>query len=428
MTSGSGGIARLGALLGALDPQGPPTGPREVAELLWLAANLPAGALVRPERSSGDAAAAETTPSSPKHEGAAADASDAPGDEEDAGREGRLYLPDTDTAGEQGARLHPASPVRVAGAPALPCRRALSRSLRPFKRRVPSTTRLVLDEDATADRMADESRWTPVLIPAQDRWLDLALVIDAQGDGAALWQPLGRELLAVLHELGAFRHIRTYWLRPRPDGTPGLATGPRRAPRPPATLSDPTGRTVTLLLTDGVDPGWGTGALLGPLRQWSRRGPAAILQALPEHLWAQTALAPEPGRFRSTDAGGGASTRRLHFTPYTLGSRAPEPGEVPVPVLSIRPEWLAPWAHAVVGAGEFDCAAVRLPAVGAAAADAHGPSTAGPLISFEEFLAQTQPGPFRLAAYLSAAPLNLAVMRLVQSAMLPDSPPRTWPR
>lgn len=421
MTSDSGGIARLGALLGALDPHGLPTGPREVAELLWLAANLPAGALIRAQASSAEGAVSETPPSPPGQEAAGADALGAAADQGDAGPEGRLYLPERHIPGQERTRFHPASLIRVAGAPALPRRRALARSLRPLKRRVPSPTRLVLDEDATADRIADEARWMPVLVPAQDRWLDLALVIDAHGDGAALWQPLGRELLGVLQELGAFRSIRMYWLRRRPDGTPGLAASPRQAPRSAATASDPTGRTVTLLLTDGVDPGWGTGALRGMLRQWARSGPAAVLQTLPEQLWGQTALAPEPGRFRST--GAGDSSSRLHFSPYALGSRALQPGEVPLPVLAIGPEWLAPWAMAVAGTCEFDGAAVRLPAGEAAAVHALTSPPSGQPVSFEAFLAQTQPGPFRLAAYLSAAPLNLAVMRLVQSAMLPDSPP-----
>ncbi|MFJ3777676.1 TIR-like protein FxsC [Streptomyces sp. NPDC090075] len=421
MTSDSGGIARLGALLGALDPHGLPTGPREVAELLWLAGNLPEGALIRAQISSGEGVVSETPLSLPDQEAAATAASEAAADQGDAGPAGRLYLPDSDVPSQQRTRLHPASFIRVAGAPALPRRRALARSLRPLKRRVPSTTHLALDEDATAARIADEARWMPVLVPAQDRWLDLALVIDILGDGAALWQPLGRELLGILQELGGFRSIRTYWLRRRPDGTPGLAASPRQAPRSAATASDPTGRTVTLLLTDGVDPGWSTGALRGMLRRWARSGPAAVLQTLPEHLWGQTALAPEPGRFRST--GAGASSARLHFSPYTLGSRALQPGEVPVPVLAIHPQWLAPWAKAVAGTCEFDGAAVRLPAGEAAAVHGLTSSSSGQPVSFEEFLAQTQPGPFRLAAYLSAAPLNLAVMRLVQSSMLPDSPP-----
>ncbi|MGW2477060.1 NYN domain-containing protein [Streptomyces sp. NPDC001665] len=420
MTNERGGIARFGALLGALDPQGSPAGPREVAELLWLAANLPPGAVVRAEPPSAEATGGPAQPS-PDHAETEPGATAADGHEEGEEGDGRLYLPDADAPGAEGAPLHPASPVRVAGASALPRRRALARSLRPLKRRVASTTRLVLDEDATAERIADEARWMPVLVPARDRWLDLALVLDVHGDGAALWQPLGRELLGILQELGAFRDIRTYWLRPRLDGSPGLATGPHRVPRSPATASDPTGRTVTLLLTDGVDPGWGAHALRGVLRQWARNGPAAILQALPEHLWGQTALAPEPGRFRSAESG--RSPARLRFTPYMLGARAPLQGEVAVPVLAIRPEWLAPWARAVGGAGEFDGAAVRLPAGATAASGPFMPPPAGQPVGFEEFLAQSQPRPFRLAAYLSAAPLNLAVMRLVQSVMLPDSPP-----
>ncbi|MFG3323662.1 NYN domain-containing protein [Streptomyces sp. NPDC048171] len=421
MTSENDGITRLGALLGALDPQGLPPGPREVAELLWLAANLPSGAVVRPDSAPTGAAVSGAellVPDGREDVGGTSDASTSEGDGEQAGR---LYLTDTAASGEELGRMHTASPVRVTGAPALTRRRALARSLRPLKRRVPSNTRWVVDEDATAERIADEGQWMPVLVPAQDRWLDLALVIDVHGDGGALWQSMARELLSVLRELGAFRDMRTYWLRRRPDGSPGLATSPRGRLRSPATASDPTGRTVALVLTDGVDQGWGTEALRSALRQWARRGPTAILQALPDYLWGQTALSPEPGRFRSTGASG--SLMRLHFTPYTLGADVLQPGEIPVPVLALDPEWLASWAWAVAGVSEFDGVAVRLSASGAGTAHGLGPAVEGRAITFEEFLAQAQPGLFRLAAYLSAAPLNLAVMRLVQSAMLPGSPP-----
>ncbi|WP_326816205.1 SAV_2336 family protein [Streptomyces sp. NBC_01762] len=422
--SKAGSIAQFGAMLGALNPKGPLPSPREVAELLWLAVNLPGGAVAHrwPEPQADSAATATEPPRTPEPEASAEDTPEAAGTDGEPGQDARLYLPETDTLGEERVGLHRASPIRVAGAATLPRRRALARALRPLKRRVPSTAHTVLDEDATADRIADEARWMPVFVPAQERWLDLALIIDANGDGAALWEPLGRELLSVLQELGAFRDIRTYWLHRRPDGAPGLATGVHQSLRSPATASDPTGRTLTLVLTDGVDPAWGAGALRCALRQWARSGPAAILQTLPEHLWGQTALAPEPGRFHSTNTGG--SNAQLGYTPYTLGSRAPEAGEIPVPVLGVHPEWLAPWAHAAASSGAFDGAAVRLRAadVEEGGAISHGMPPSGRAIGFEEFLAQAQPRVFRLAAFLSAAPLNLAVMRLVQSAMLPESP------
>jgi len=54
----------------------------------------------------------------------------------------------------------------------------LARSLRPLMRRVPSHLHTLLDEEATVRRIAEEKIWVPVLRPALEPWLDLALVID----------------------------------------------------------------------------------------------------------------------------------------------------------------------------------------------------------------------------------------------------------
>lgn len=67
---------------------------------------------------------------------------------------------------------------------------AIQRALRPLKRRVRSRLDQMLDEDATAARIAQrmgERPWTPVLTPTRERWLSLAIVIDT---GTAIpWPP-----------------------------------------------------------------------------------------------------------------------------------------------------------------------------------------------------------------------------------------------
>ncbi|GLW71130.1 hypothetical protein Kpho02_34290 [Kitasatospora phosalacinea] len=299
----------------------------------------------------------------------------------------------------------PAAPIRVGTARALPRRRELARALRPLKRRVPSVDRTVLDEEATAELLSRDPRWWPVLAPALDRWLDARLVVDARGDSAALWEPLARELFALLAGSGLFRDVRLHHLT-GPD-LPDEDTG---AARP--------GRTATFVLTDGVHPDWAGPRLRAALRRRALAGPTAVLHTLPEHLWSQTALAPEPGRFRT------ASPADPHpgFTPYALAPLPQPPGTLAVPVLGLTPEWLAPWARAVAGPHAYDAPAVLL-------APGHRPGPrevqqlALPTGDFDSFLAQAQPRVFRLAALLATVPLNFGVMRLVQSAMLPESPP-----
>ncbi|MEU8525955.1 SAV_2336 N-terminal domain-related protein [Streptomyces sp. NPDC048629] len=420
-------MERLAALLRALDPDGgnAPPNAREVAELLWLAGALPGPA-------AGDDA--DATAGRPRPEASdrttSADGAAGPPTEVDAPPT-RLFLPgpehDDGAAAEEEraevtgtAATERAAPVRVSGPAALPRARELGRALRPLKRRVPSAVRTVLDEDATAGRIAEHGHWLPVLVPEADRWLDVSLVLDAFDGGAAFWEPLGRELRTLLQRLGAFRDVRLHHLLPRADGTAGLAAGPAvhdHQVRAPGLSVDPAGRTLTLVLTDGVSPAWRTRTLLGPLHTWATGGPTAILQALPERVWDSTALAPEPGRFRSTEAGG--PNTRLLYEGYRLDATPTAPGAVAVPVLGITPEWLAPWARAVAGPGAFDSAAVVVPA----APPGCTPRVPEPRAGFEEFRARAHPEVFRLATYLAAAPLNLAVMRTVQAAMVPDSPP-----
>ncbi|HEY9368497.1 SAV_2336 N-terminal domain-related protein, partial [Streptomyces sp.] len=355
-----------------------------------------------------------------------------PAEETEEERATRLFLPgpDAEPAEEEQpedggeAATERARPVRVAGPATLPRRRELARALRPLKRRVPSAVRTVLDEDATAGRIAEHRHWLPVLVPAADRWLDVSLVLDAYDGGAAFWEPLGHELRLLLERLGAFRDVRLHHLLARPDGSAGLratSATPGHQLRAPASAVDPTGRTLTLVLTDGVSPAWRTETLLGPLRTWATSGPTAILQTLPERVWDGTPLSPEPARFRSTEAGG--PNTRLLYEGYRLDAAPPAAGAVAVPVLGLTPDWLAPWARAVAGPGAYDSAAVVVPEAGALSGAAAPAGIPEPRAGFEEFRARAHPEVFRLAAYLAAAPLNLAVMRTIQSAMLPDSPP-----
>ncbi|MFI8520844.1 SAV_2336 N-terminal domain-related protein [Streptomyces sp. NPDC085481] len=447
-------IERLASLLGALDEGGgsSPTA-REVAELLWLARALPQAEEPVSSPQPGAAGRARPEGDRPREDPAA----EPPVEAEAARAPTRLYLPgaqeptadggagDGDGGGDgdgrsESAATGQAAPVRVSGPATLPQLRELARALRPLRRPIPSTVRTVLDEDATAGRIADHRHWLPVLVPTAARWLDVSLVIDAYETGAVFWEHVGHDLRALLFRLGAFRDVRLHHLLARGDGTAGLGTGPTtpvRLLRSPASATDPNGRTLTLVLTDGVAPAWRTSALLDPLRTWARCGPTAILQTLPERVWDQTALAPEPGRFRTTESG--SPNARLVYDGYRLTATPPpppdgyhpargpqppgrpEPPPVPVPVLGLTPEWLAPWARAIAAPGCFDSAAVLVPGGGHRAVRA--PETPEPRAGFEEFRARAHPDVFRLAACLAAAPLNLAVMRTVQSALLPASPP-----
>ncbi|NUV71507.1 tetratricopeptide repeat protein [Streptomyces sp. CAI-121] len=405
-------LTHLGGVLRSLEAEGGNPTPRELAELLWLAETLPDGTRC------GGAAEGVALAEIPVG-GGDSPVADAVEPHRPYGGKDPLHLPEATTSSLGDQETSRASAVRVGGAPSLPGRRALARALRPFKRRVPAPERLVMDEDATAEMIAETGRWFPVLRPGSARWLDVLLVVDDHEEGMALWDGLPRGLRTVLEETGAFRTVRTRRLRRR-----------RRAeetPYAPKANNTSGGRTLTLLLTDGVDPVWNSRAGHACLRAWALNGPTAILHTLPERLWDQTAFIPEPGRFRVGEADGRSSS--LHYSSYGLGAEPLRPGELVVPVLGLTPEWLAPWAAAVAHTGSFDGAGVRLP-VPDASPDCPGQveyereAVAPRETGFDDFLAQAPPRVFRLCAYLATtSPLNLDLMRLIQATMLPMSPP-----
>ncbi|WP_158849944.1 FxSxx-COOH system tetratricopeptide repeat protein [Saccharothrix deserti] len=304
---------------------------------------------------------------------------------------------------------------------ALPDVPALSRALRPLRRKVPSTETAELDESATADHIADTGLWLPRTRPGAERWLDLALVVD---DSASMvvWERTITEFRAVLRQLGAFRDVRTW----RFDGDTGrgvrmaLHGATDSAQHRPRELLDPTGRRLVLVVSDCVGEAWSNGTAAAALAQWGAAGPVAVVQVLPQRLWED--CGPEFVRVRLRGRGPGTPNHRLAV-------RALDPDDdltgagVPIPVLELEPRWFGPWASMVVdsGTGWFTGAALftgrmdrpREEPPPAPTADEH----------LRRFRLRASTTAYRLAVYLACAPLSLPVMRLVQHAMLPSSRP-----
>ncbi|MEU6913581.1 SAV_2336 N-terminal domain-related protein [Streptomyces olindensis] len=417
---GPSAVARLAAVLTAAG--GSPT-PREIAELLWLAEQLGPGPRHRevPERGerSGDvgraAGAREGLPAAPVAE----DAPVSPPRQPAERTPGRVPLtlpaprspspPHDGPGGGGSALLAPAPPM-------LSHPLALQRALRPLKRKVPSPHVRVLDERATADRIArlgaHPDVWLPVLRPAPDRWLRLNLVHDT-GPTMPVWRPLVSELHTALAQSGIFR---TVTLHPAtPDG---------RARHVPV-LDD--GRTVTLVVSDCMGPQWRPGAAgerwYRTLRHWARHMPLAVVQPLPEHLWPTTALPAEPGLL--TPPSTAAPSACLTFTPY---DDAPPPEQaLPLPVLEPDAPWLAHWAALVAdpgGARTPGAAAWLPPAPTPPAEPAPDLTTAAPEDLVLRFRATASPEAFRLAGHLALAVPSVPVMRLVQRAVERDPRPQ----
>ncbi|CAG7617674.1 SAV_2336 N-terminal domain-related protein [Actinacidiphila bryophytorum] len=321
------------------------------------------------------------------------------------------------------------TPARVVPVPregALHDRLAISRALRPLRRRVGAPGPLRLDEEATARASGEASLLSPAWLPHTESLFSVDLVVDS-GPSMAVWQQLAAEMHSLLGQ-SAFRMTRV-WSLDSATQVPRLAAFPRM-PRAGARtfsldqLRDPSGRRIVLLLTDGVGPLWRNAALHAAITRWSRAQPVAVLQVLPQRLWHRTALVPS--RVLARPPAAGRTVPRFRQETLSGGAGGPRHGGW-VPMLELRADWIAPWAGLLAGTAPgwtpllaFPTGG-ELPALAAAApgpAAGHAPAAADLV---ERFRGEASPEAFELAGYLSAVPLVLPVIRLVQRVMLPAS-------
>ncbi|MFJ6842464.1 SAV_2336 N-terminal domain-related protein [Streptomyces griseoluteus] len=325
-----------------------------------------------------------------------------------------------------GTRLT-ALPVGVPAAPALPSPLELQRALRPLQayRSAAPPLRRELDETATAELSARAGGLIlPVHREVRRGDARLQLVLDA-APSMRVWDRLFAELEEVFTQLGAFGDIRIAHLHTGPDGeaTVSASADPRGAPQHTVDrLSDPTGRRITLLVSDCAGPLWRSGGAHRLLHRLARLAPVAVLQPLPQRLWSRTRLPATYGELTRGDTPGGTALRVRTPDGAPL---VPPPGVLPVPVLPPEPVALGAWARLLAGAGAGPVSG----AVGWVRADqppvpqARGGRRSTPVERVSRFRSAASPAAGRLAVYLAAAPLCLPVMRLVQRTMLPGSGP-----
>ncbi|WP_406429633.1 SAV_2336 N-terminal domain-related protein [Streptomyces sp. NBC_01589] len=316
----------------------------------------------------------------------------------------------------------------VPAAPVLPAPLELARALRPLQRYHPvaAPLRRVLDETATAERSARAGGMImPVFRGVRRADAILQCVMDASSS-MLVWDRMFGELQQIFGQLGAFRDVQVRYLHQGPDGgcTVSRSSDPAAAPLHSADrLSDPTGRRVTVMISDCVGPLWRSGRAHRLLHQLARQAPVAVLQPLPQRMWNRTRL---PVTFGSLSRGDGlAGATLLKVTEEGGTGPAVHPGALAVPVLPPVPDALAAWARLLSGTG----AAQISGAVGwvrgdqAAAVPQRSGSTLSSLQLVSRFRSVASPVAGQLAVYLAAAPLYLPVMQLVQRTMLPHSGP-----
>jgi hypothetical protein len=355
-------------------------------------------------------------------------------------RPGELFVPNPGALNSIQMR---AAPVRVPAAESLPNKYGLNAALRPLKRRYPSSRTKILDVTATVEQISNGGPAAPILKAAPERWLNVALIVD-ESASMRVWREAIQELAILLTRHGSFRDVRSWYVNL--DGPSvklyseaGLPGSPRRL-RHPKELIDVSGRRLILIASDCVSAGWRGGAMTSAILDWGRRGPLALLQVLPERLWAATALGDSVTRFRAYSAGAPNSsleTQRLAFDFSQDSADGTEKSKsVALPVVNLEGWSVAPWVRLVANLGDATAEGVTVrqnwpspanvqlsPEAGGGALpakiDREPTQSLSAIERVTRFRRAASPAARQLAGFLSVAPLCLPVMRLVQKAMMP---------
>ncbi|WP_461019703.1 FxSxx-COOH system tetratricopeptide repeat protein [Streptomyces daliensis] len=321
-------------------------------------------------------------------------------------------------------------PVRAPGATALPDPLPMQRALRPLRRyRPPVHVALQqLDEQATAERAAVSGLLLPVLQDSGRREARLQLLMDVS-TSTAVWTATLTDLRRLCEGTGVFREVLVHYVHMDDSGAATVSRDwdPGRRPRAPELLRDPTGRQLTLVLSDCAGPLWRTGRMQRLLHRWSRTSPVAVVQPLPQRMWGRTHLPASAGLLRRREGLGG----RLEFRQSDGGGGGGRDGaygqdaRVPVPVLAPTPAALETWARLMSGTTgvSLPAAAGWVQADHPSAGPRPAPGEADPGRLVRTFRQTASRPALELAVALSAVPLTLPVMRMVQRATQPRSGP-----
>ncbi|MFO0553861.1 MAG: SAV_2336 N-terminal domain-related protein [Polyangiaceae bacterium] len=310
-------------------------------------------------------------------------------------------------------------PLRVATPRWLKEPLRLHRALKPLKKRLPSRALVELDEGATVEFIAQSNLWIPIMRPKRTRWLDLVLVFDG-ARSLSIWTRLAGELVRFFSLGGVFARVGVWTLDTEGSLTLHKGRGAGRVRAPLSRVDNPGRRQLILVVTDGVSSGWQTAALARWFEERGRQAPISILELLPSDWWVATALPKTLEWFTSQRPG---APNRHYETVRSRRSRArsaPATG-LRVPIVTLDPASLEPWARAIAGQPAALLRGVRLTAL--EANEARSATPIGPSERWERFKAASNPRAVKLARLFSVVPLTLPIMLLTMEVAAPECGP-----
>ncbi|MCL2939112.1 MAG: hypothetical protein MGU50_22575, partial [Trichodesmium sp. MAG_R02] len=306
----------------------------------------------------------------------------------------------------------------------------LSRFIRLLKQKVNSRVAQELDVNETAKISAELStlnfpRYFPVLSPKQERWLDVALLIE-DTDSMILWQSLLTEVRDFLEHLGAFRDIKLYRIKWDNNSeilqiyhfySPSITLSPQE-------LNSSNSRRLILMLSDCISLAWINHKFINILQQWATKEKLTLLSPFPERMWEGTNLCYSI-RLRLGNNQKEKSTQKWQAVAVEFWQgKYLNQQTVKLPILNLERESMEAWVNVMVGKGTSWCAGAGLGSELMVSEPEEEEEEEEPLTPREQinnFYATSSKEAWQLIQYLSAIPVSLSTIRLVQRTLLPKS-------
>ncbi|MDY6936938.1 MAG: SAV_2336 N-terminal domain-related protein [Cyanobacteriota bacterium] len=402
---------------------------KEIADVVWLALQMEASepsfqtgeapSIGRDEKTDGKSLSSEPSPSR----------SDVEWEDSKKPPSPQAELHATDSRSDEGDGFDAGLPLAVPDARSLREPLSLAKSLKPMLQKISAGWSPVLDEVATVERIAGDRIWMPVLKPALEPWLDLALVVE-ESLSMHLWQRTVAELQRLLAHYGVFRDVRVWSLTSDDLGRvqirPRLGNAARRqSVRRPRELIDPSGRRLILVATDCVSQIWQDGSVLPVLKLWASSSPMAIVQMLPEWLWSRTGLGLA-SRVRFHSLMPGVPNQQLEASDLSPWDEVDLEAGIRVPVVTLEPEPFLAWANMMIARGGTRSPGFVFEPEAMVSWDESSQWNASVEETAQErvqqFRSTASPVARRLAGLLAAAPVvSLPVVRILRERLLPKS-------
>jgi len=309
----------------------------------------------------------------------------------------------------------------------------LGRLLKPLKQKINSRIAQELNIKETVRRSAELStptqpRYFPVLTPKKERWLDVALLIE-DSESMILWQSLLKEVQDFLEHLGAFRDIKPYRMN-WDDLTKTLQISSFYSFSQylsPQALNAPGSRRLILIVSDCISPAWISEQFIDILQQWSSQSLLTVLNPFPERIWERTNL-DYAIKIRLGNKKKGLTSQSWQAIPLESWQVKGFDKQallklVKLPIVSLESESIKAWVNVIMGKGISWCSGVWLGSnfMYSYEEEEDDEKSLTPLQQINNFYATSSQLAWELIQWLSAIPVSLATIRLVQRTLLPES-------